>query len=317
MRTTLAYESVVLDLAILDLLVQAQKREGQGIPVRQLMNRLGQTYWIDKFGFRAKKDQGGLNTIKKSSPKIKGRDVSFARTNDQIQEIMSKVAYIDYNQDSPTTSFTDKWGEGAKEMPQWLKERNIEIKEVLKDKDTGFAALSYVKDGEPYIAFRGTDDLKDVLDDIQLPGNEQFEKNKNKIASMIDRISSKTGGKKVSLTGHSLGGALAQIVATELPDQVKSVTTFNAPGISANRAKKFKEANLDSKIKVKHYVKEGDIVTQFGGEKMLEGKVAYKYDISSQNVLNRHRDFITDENSGFFIDEHPNWLKDKTNSELA
>ena len=66
---------------------------------------------------------------------------------------------------------------------------------------------------------------------------------------------------KAHLTGHSLGGALAQRMAVEHPDVAASVVTFRPPGIG----KKAKDSKLDPK-EVTHYIGGGDFVHLFGGD---------------------------------------------------
>ncbi len=102
----------------------------------------------------------------------------------------------------------------------------------------GFQAVAFGRnkgeDGkyaEIVIAYRGTDSLLDVaIDDIQIAiGAVPSQKSGaiNYYDSMLEYLSN---GGSISVTGHSLGGALAQLVAA---DRDVSATTFNAPGMAA------------------------------------------------------------------------------------
>jgi len=53
-KTDIAYNKLQVELGCLMLLALAEKREGQGVPVKQVTDKLGREYWIDKYGFRAR-----------------------------------------------------------------------------------------------------------------------------------------------------------------------------------------------------------------------------------------------------------------------
>ncbi len=82
----------------------------------------------------------------------------------------------------------------------------------------------------PVIAFRGTESAADLSEDATPAGvgMGQFTMNHAQIQRAIQGL----GGHGVVATGHSLGGALAQIAAAYYPDLIVRVVTFQAPGIS-------------------------------------------------------------------------------------
>ena len=82
----------------------------------------------------------------------------------------------------------------------------------------------------PVIAFRGTESAADLSEDAtpEGVGMGQFTMNQAAIQRAIHGL----GGHGVVATGHSLGGALAQIAAAYYPDLIVRVVTFQAPGIS-------------------------------------------------------------------------------------
>lgn len=110
----------------------------------------------------------------------------------------------------------------------------------------------------PVLAFRGSEDVKDFLiADMQVSvGSSQFKAAMN---TELVRVAKLAG--KCDVTGHSLGGALAQHMAVEHPSVCASVVTFQAPGIGA----KAKGSGVDAED-VTHYVGAGDFVHLAGGD---------------------------------------------------
>jgi hypothetical protein len=97
-------------------------------------------------------------------------------------------------------------------------------------------------------------------------GFGQFQGNNQVLAGIAQKYPGAT------VTGHSLGGALAQRYAAEFG--AGEVVTFNSPGIDKGTAAKFQKG----KTKVTHYVSHGDPVS-LGGEKFIDGEakiISYK-----------------------------------------
>ena len=68
----------------------------------------------------------------------------------------------------------------------------------------------------------------------------------------IDDLMKVAPGQKLEVTGHSLGGALAQKAAAEHAASIGAVTTFQAPGVDAADAAKF-NANKADGVKAVSY----------------------------------------------------------------
>ncbi len=107
--------------------------------------------------------------------------------------------------------------------------------ESPKEDGDGFYASVTCKDGEYVVAFRGTELSKgqDLLDDLDqgLNGNnKQFSLASDYVNDLMDVLNKCNLKGSVTLTGHSLGGSLAQYAATQVPDSSRlSVIAFN-PG---------------------------------------------------------------------------------------
>jgi uncharacterized protein YnzC (UPF0291/DUF896 family) len=138
---------------------------------------------------------------------------------------------------------------------------------------------SYYSGLLPVIVFRGTnpEKLRDWLENAHptAVGKRQFEVNRTSIRSLITQA-----GGLVDVTGHSLGGSLAQQAAVAFSDSVQRVITFQAPGIDASAVQQLKDS--PEKPEVTHHFARGDIVDDSGqqhlpGEIYLHGELADPY----------------------------------------
>ena len=141
----------------------------------------------------------------------------------------------------------------------------------------------YLKDGSiQMLAIRGTKlynstDVNDLTNDLVLFGGNQPTQ-VNDIRKVIEELANDSSVTNLYITGHSLGGYLAQIAAVEAYQKyptfyenvLKKVTTFNAPKIITSRTvwnahNGFWDVGLESRKlalngKIKHYVTDNDNV---------------------------------------------------------
>jgi ElaB/YqjD/DUF883 family membrane-anchored ribosome-binding protein len=102
----------------------------------------------------------------------------------------------------------------------------------------------------PIVAFRGTETSMDgVADDLvgadtnpEGIGADQFARNRALIRAQM-AAAARTGNGQLTLSGHSLGGALAQQAAADQPNLVQDVTTFQSPGVMRGVAAQFDQGN--------------------------------------------------------------------------
>lgn len=120
----------------------------------------------------------------------------------------------------------------------------------------------------PILAFRGSQQLNDWVGrggdlDVAEVGHGQFHRNERLIKGKLLEL----GGKAI-VTGHSLGGAIAQITACEFPDSISRIVTFQAPGISQSEVLKLQRHNesqpKNSQVSSTHYRVNGDLAPQAG-----------------------------------------------------
>jgi hypothetical protein len=136
----------------------------------------------------------------------------------------------------------------------------------------------------PVIAFRGSTDAVDWADDMSPEGigAMHFAAHKAQIAKALAKYE---GGMAPDVTGHSLGGALAQMAATV--GAVNRVVTFQAPGIPAEMA-----AQIGEDVQATHHRAAGDPVA-WAGEEHAEGD-AFIYNQTRWGEYNPHTAFLLD-----------------------
>ena len=167
--------------------------------------------------------------------------------------------------------------------------------------------LAYLKDNTvQMLAIRGTnpDDMKDLTTDLVLFGGNKPAQ-ADDIRKVIGELAKDSSITNLYMTGHSLGGYLAQIAAVEAYQKypkfyeqvLKKVTTFNAPKVITSRTvwnanNGFWDVGLESKKlalngKIKHYVvnndnvvgplihNDTDVITSTGNASLKHGAQGY------------------------------------------
>jgi len=106
------------------------------------------------------------------------------------------------------------------------------------------------------------------------PGYNQFDAN----AAWIDKtIRAAARGGRVTMIGHSLGGALAQIAAARYPQLTGGVVVFQAANISQQdvaRVEAYNKAHPERAVRSRSYRVDGDVVPT-SGEATLPGQIYY------------------------------------------
>lgn len=161
-----------------------------------------------------------------------------------------------------------------KPINEFLYTQGYKVDRALNTVDSKFHAfglLPVATDKAPVLVLRGT---TKAIDDIASKhpkgiGFNQFIENQDEIAAWLIDTMQKTH-QKPDIVGHALGGAIAQVIATEMIEWIGEVVTFNSPGTSFEIAQQFFH-NGGDKLSVTHYVIDGDIIS-LAGEAFIAGK---------------------------------------------
>ena len=216
------------------------------------------------------------------------------------ETIAKQLAYID---DDPEFQTLVQTG---------LSAAGYQIDRTFDDPATGFHAIGLISttpDKPPVLVFRGTDSpVDDIANaDPRGIGFNQFEANKQALGNWLTQISQDTAKNPSRLPpdilGHSLGGAITQLAATEFTSTIGDVVTFNSPGVAQSTVNTFKQ-KVGARKNVTHYIVSGDFVS-LGGEAFIPGKVVLqKFTdpiINPLLVLDKHTQsgLLTDPPPGF------------------
>lgn len=142
------------------------------------------------------------------------------------------------------------------------------------------------KDLHPVIAFRGSEDAIDWADDLspEYVGVFQFTVHKQDIGAALSKFGADG---TPDTTGHSLGGALAQLAATV--GAVHRVVTFQAPGIAASMVEQ-----VPKEVKATHHRAANDFVAWAGVSHLAGDTYGHQttkdslYDIGENNISHTH-----------------------------
>lgn len=88
-------------------------------------------------------------------------------------------------------------------------------KRILKEQNpgTGFYSEAFYRNGEIVIVYRGTGDETDKVTSDLAMFTKLMPAQKKDAQKMFDDVQKKYSSKRIVLTGHSLGGSLAQLVS--------------------------------------------------------------------------------------------------------
>lgn len=158
-------------------------------------------------------------------------------------------------------------------VSQFLTTNGYQIDQKFVDPTTGFQALgltSLTSDKPPVLIVRGLDEPIDDLTAVDPKGigvSQLTVANQQAIQAWLTKV--ETPQIKATVIGHSLGGAVTQLIAAEYPAQIGEVVTFNSPGTNQATIDKFIQNNV-SKL-VTHYIVKGDLVS-LAGKGFIAGK---------------------------------------------
>ena len=123
--------------------------------------------------------------------------------------------------------------------------------------DNGFSATAFMdKSGNIVMAIRGSDDVKDMVSDHQMVDRADLPEQFANANAFYEKLRAENPDAQILITGHSLGGALSQLVAAKHEDAF--AVTFNAPGTAEIISK---EDGLSDSGNIYNFVVEGDKIS--------------------------------------------------------
>jgi pimeloyl-ACP methyl ester carboxylesterase len=133
----------------------------------------------------------------------------------------------------------------------------------------------------PIFCCRGTTaNLHNFLDDLNHHiGDYSFQASREEIGKTLQKLAENYG--PAIITGHSLGGAIAQLITATFGDrktttgkpQIEAVHHFCAPGVGQQAANRFRKIPKESRPKVYQYYHARDIVPLAGGPHLPTDKI--------------------------------------------
>ena len=159
------------------------------------------------------------------------------RKNDtKYHEVLKQAAGYSYKKGSPAP-------EGYK------------VVKSVDNKDTGFHAEVLAKGNDVIVAYRGTDNMfgRDGRNDFAM-ARKNIPEQATEAVKVYDQVKQDYPNSEVTVTGHSLGGSLSQIVSSV---RGCGAVTFNAYGVKDM----FKDPASIKEDNIINYVNEKDYIT--------------------------------------------------------
>lgn len=177
-----------------------------------------------------------------------------------MYDICKKLSKEVYNNEVPKV--IDGW--------EFCERKKIQDMDVVSKGEVisrlNLACVVYKKENEIILAFRGTNDLLDLIADTGFLAR-RIPPSMTKAYNIYKRIRKEAKDYKIIITGHSLGGAYAQVIAGRAikngDDNCYGIT-FNAPGMEFAFNKKEREEYRGKLISnISNYVIMNDFVGNF------------------------------------------------------
>lgn len=152
-----------------------------------------------------------------------------------------------------------------------------------ENKSTGFKAVAYKNKDHIIISYCGTNDTKDVASDMQL-GLGKIPEQYIDANNFYLKVCENNPECSVGLTGHSLGGSLAELVASK--HEKTAAVTFNAYGVDKIvNSECGKKLNMKENYNSFNYIVDGDPVSNSSKHVGSTTIVQQKADVKNKHIM--------------------------------
>lgn len=251
---------------------------------------------------RKKIDAKQISSIHHEFDKIKekvfnvelAREAKLAKKAHHLMSMISRLRKRELDEQNPASLLDDyyqlmgclvsygNWKKGEEILGPHPDLPNFKVHDVITNekglKIVILVPTKYHKLAAPIFCCRGTVEFEpqNMVDNLNRHiGQYSFPKSRRRILRNLRKVTAQHG--PAVITGHSLGGALAQLITAEFCDKVsstqqpliKALHYFNAPGVGSTVAKQYKakrdQLPDDQKPEVVSLYHAGDIVVLAGG----------------------------------------------------
>ena len=178
--------------------------------------------------------------------------------------MISDMQYAEFSKDAYNT-YTEADVAAGNASFTMKDDSNWKVLKVSKDEATGYYGAAYLNEatGEIVVAYRGTQELGDVIPDIQIGVSNvpnQYDAAKQFYDEIAD-LAQGLGSPQPTITGHSLGGALGQLVGASTGT---TTYTYNAPGVKGILENHPEMAGDGNYSNISNYNAQYDVISEFG-----------------------------------------------------
>ena len=154
-----------------------------------------------------------------------------------------------------------------------------EVVKSVDNKDTGFHAEVLAKGNDVIVSYRGTNitSVQDIRNDVAM-ARDKIPVQATDAIKVYDQVKQDYPNSDVTVTGHSLGGSLSQIVSSVRGCEAVTFNAYGTKDMFENSAN-IKEENIVN------YVNEWDPITMSNAE----NHVGETYAVKGENMRNPHK----------------------------
>ena len=207
--------------------------------------------WRDDTGHGVYNAAAAVDEVGGTIGKADGVSIYGSLANNKKAVEMGLDKRLDIVQDAGSLS-AKAYSDKSVDMNGWKQQTQASA-------NNGFHAKALEKDGVVMVVFRGSDDMGDLRVDHQMLSGKLPDQFQNAV-DFMEQVRANNPNKKIVVTGHSLGGALTELVASKYDDVLG--ISFDAVGTKGLVTSKTGIAKgLKDNANTINYVVSGDVIS--------------------------------------------------------